>query len=96
MPATSRATVVLPVPGLPSKIRCRVIVGRLEAGVPAQPLDPEHGRLPVDLGLDVGQPDERVELGEQLLDRLRRRLGLLRLLRLGGLSGAAGAVACGG
>ena len=29
MPATSRATVVLPVPGLPSKIRCRVIVGDL-------------------------------------------------------------------
>ena len=27
MPATSRATVVLPVPGLPLKTRCRVIVG---------------------------------------------------------------------
>ncbi len=29
MPATSRATVVLPVPGLPTNTRCRVIVGTL-------------------------------------------------------------------
>ena len=52
--------------------------GRPQPGVLAQPLDPEHGRLPVDLGLDLGQPDQGVELGEQLLDRLRRRLRLLR------------------
>ncbi len=62
----------------------------VEAGLLAQPLDPQHGRLAVDLTLHVGQADERVELGEQLLHRLRRLLrlrgllgGLLRLRRLG-------------
>ena len=49
MPATSRATVVLPVPGLPMKTRCRVIVGALQPGVGAQLLDPQHRDLPVDL-----------------------------------------------
>ena len=71
MPPTSRATVVLPVPGLPVKTRCRVIVGALQAGVGPQLLDPEHGDLPVDLALDPLQPDQGVELGEQLLEALR-------------------------
>ena len=67
MPATSRATVVLPVPGLPVKTRCRVMVGLLQTGLGAQLLHPQQGDLPVDLALDRGQPDERVELVEQLL-----------------------------
>ena len=95
---------VLPVPGLPTKTRCRVIVGTLR---------PAASRLASILStatwrwispLTRVEADERVELGEQLLQRLRRRLGLLRggrvcrLLRSGchgrrgGLGGLAGPV----
>ena len=49
---------------------------RGQAGVAAQPLDPQHRGLAVDLGLHVGQADQVVELGEQLLDGLARALGL--------------------
>ena len=61
MPATSRATVVLPVPGLPTKTRCRVIVGHLEPGRLALGLDLQHRDLAVDLALDrrPGRPGRR-------------------------------------
>ena len=78
MPATSRATVVLPVPGLPRKTRCRVMVGLRRPAVGAQLLDPQQLRLPVHLALDRREPGQRVELGEQLLQRLRRCRRLLR------------------
>ena len=51
---------------------------RLEPGLDAHLLDLEQGNLPVDLLLDPVEPDHRVELGEQLLDRLLR-LGRCRL-----------------
>ncbi len=41
----------------------------------AQPLHPQHGGLPVHLCLDRAQPDQAVELGEQLLDGGARLLG---------------------
>ncbi len=47
-----------------------------QTGLRAQLLHPQHGGLPVDLGLDRGQPGQVVQLGEQLLqrpDRLLRR-----------------------
>ena len=46
--------------------------GALQAGIHPQLLDPQQGDLPVDLALDPLQPDEGVELGEQLLEALRR------------------------
>ena len=46
-PADEGATVVLPVPGLPTKTRCRVMAGRLQARLLALGLDLEQGDLPV-------------------------------------------------
>ena len=48
-----------------------------------QPLDPQHRDLPVDLGLDLGQPGQRVQLGHQLLQRLGRRFGRLSAAEVG-------------
>ena len=56
--------------------------GRLaQPGLGAQLLDPQNGGLAVDLGLDRAQPDQVVELGEQLLEGLG---GLVGLGRIGG------------
>ena len=74
MPLTSRATVVLPVPGLPVKTRCRVMVGALQAGLAAQLLDAEYGDLPVHLPLHPLQPDQGVELRQQLVEAALRLL----------------------
>ena len=49
MPLTSRATVVLPVPGLPVKTRWRGHGRGLQSGIGPQLLDAEHGDLPMDL-----------------------------------------------
>ena len=79
MPPTRRATVVLPVPGLPVKTRCRVMVGLLRPASTRSFSTRSSGDLPVDLPLDPLQPDEGVELGQQLVEALgrlgRRRLG---------------------
>ena len=64
-----------------------MIVGAAQAGRLAQLLDAQHLRLPVDLALHPVQADELVELGEQLLERLRRLL-----LGLGGRVAAVAAV----
>ena len=89
MPATSRATVVLPVPGLPTKTRCRVIVGLL-AGRPrraaARPAAPRPGGGP--RALTARQPDQRVELGEQLLAPARAGARRLVLRPSGAVAGA--------
>ena len=53
-------------------------VGGLQPVGAAQRLDAEHLRLVPDLGLDRLEPDERVELGEQLLERLRAARARLR------------------
>ena len=58
--------------------------GRLQAGLVAQLLDAEHGDLPVHLPLHPLQPDQGVELRQQLVEA--RRSGRLRL---GGCSGSA-------
>ena len=73
MPPTSRATVVLPVPGLPVKTRCRVIVGLFRPASPRSFSTRSSGDLPVDLALDPLQPDQVVELGEQLVEAALRR-----------------------
>ena len=73
---------VLPVPGLPVNTRWWLvsIVGRPRSV--AQLLDAQQAREAAHVGLDVVEPDERVELGEQLLDRAcgRRRRRRDRLL----------------
>ncbi len=56
-----------------------MIVGALQAGLVAQLLDAEYGDLPVHLPLHPLQPDQGVELGQQLVD------AALRFLRLGSL-----------
>ena len=72
MPLTSRATVVLPVPGLPVNTRCRVIVGLFSPASPRSFSTRSSGDLPVDLALDPLQADQAVELGQQLLEALLR------------------------
>ena len=70
MPATRRATVVLPVPGLPTNTRCRVSSGVAQsAWRRAAPAIAQHLGLVADLGLHRVEADERVELVEQLLER---------------------------
>ena len=59
------------------------MVADLQTGFRTESLDPQHGDLAVDLGLDVRQPDQRVELGQQLVQRLLR----LRLRCWGGGGG---------
>ena len=63
---------VLPVPGLPVKTRwCDVsIVGRPRSA--AQLLDAEEVGDQVHPGLDLLEPDQFVELGQQLLERAGR------------------------
>ena len=79
MPATRRATVVLPVPGLPLKIMCRVIVGALRPASARRPSTRSTAAWRWISAFTSVRPDEAVELGEQLLDRLRLGLGLGRL-----------------
>ena len=53
--AHQRATVVLPVPGLPTNTRCRVMVGEARPGLGPQRLDPQDRHLAVDLRLHLLQ-----------------------------------------
>ena len=69
MPATSRATVVLPVPGLPAKTRCRVMVGLCRPASARSLSTRSTATCRWTSRLTVRQPDQRVELGEQLLHR---------------------------
>ena len=69
MPATSRATVVLPVPGLPMKTRCRVRVGLRRPASARSFSTRSSATWRCTSRLTVAQADQRVELGEQLLHR---------------------------
>ena len=72
--------------GCRAKTRCRVMVGLLRPASARSCSTRSSCDLPVDLALDRGQPDQRVELGEQLLERSSRRLlglGLRSRLRRG-------------
>ena len=62
---------VLPVPGFPTNTRCRPVsmVGRSRSR--AQLLHAEEVGEQLDLLLHLGQADQRVELGQQLLDGAR-------------------------
>ena len=82
MPPTSRATVVLPVPGVADEDQVPRDGRRLQARLGAQGVDLQHRHLTVDLRLDLGQPDQGVQLGQQLLEALRRWLRLLPFGRL--------------
>ena len=72
---SSRATVVLPVPGLPVNTRWWLvsIVGRPRSSRRRWIRSRLVSRRTS--ALTVGEPDERVELGEQLLDRARPAAG---------------------
>ena len=70
--ASSRATVVLPVPGLPRKTRCCVVATSGRPGLLAARLDAQEGDERTHLLLHRLEARQRVELGEQLLERARR------------------------
>ena len=72
-----------------------MIVADLSPAFVPQCLDPQHGDLAVDLGLDLLQPDQRVELGQQLLERLLR-LGLRLAAAVAGSAGSGERIAVGG
>ena len=71
-----RATVVLPVPGLPPKTMWRRELGRGQAGGLALGLNLEEVGERADFLFDVRQADEAVELGEGFGEELGGRLFL--------------------